>query len=66
MYDLMLYDKFQDAEQAAAIKKKRTFRKFSFRGVDLDQLLNMTYEQLMVLVHARARRRFSRGMSWDV
>lgn len=44
------------------MKKKRTFRKFTFRGVDLDQLLDMSYEQLMTLVHARARRRFSRGM----
>lgn len=51
-----------DAEQAAAMKKKRTFRKFTFRGVDLDQLLDMSYEQLMTLVHARARRRFSRGL----
>ena len=50
-----------DPEQAAVLKKKRTFRKFTFRGVDLDQLLDMTYEQLMGLVHARARRRFSRG-----
>ncbi|XP_064390773.1 small ribosomal subunit protein uS19-like [Halichondria panicea] len=50
------------AEQAAVLKKKRTFRKFTFRGVDLDQLLDMTYEQLMGLVHARARRRFSRGL----
>ena len=24
-----------------ALKKKRTFRKFTFRGVDLDQLLDM-------------------------
>ena len=45
----------------AALKKRRTFRKFTFRGVDLDQLLDMSYEQLMGLVHARARRRFSRG-----
>jgi len=51
----------QDPEQAAAMKKKRTFRKFTYRGVDLDQLLDMSYEQLMSLVHARARRRFSRG-----
>ncbi|KPI36113.1 40S ribosomal protein S15 [Cyphellophora attinorum] len=27
-----------DAEQAAEIKKRRTFRKFSYRGIDLDQL----------------------------
>ncbi|XP_052496750.1 40S ribosomal protein S15-like [Budorcas taxicolor] len=28
-------------------KKKRTFGKFTYRGVDLDQLLDMSYEQLM-------------------
>eukprot|EP00274_Cyanoptyche_gloeocystis_P000549 CAMPEP_0196666952 /NCGR_PEP_ID=MMETSP1086-20130531/64797_1 /TAXON_ID=77921 /ORGANISM="Cyanoptyche gloeocystis , Strain SAG4.97" /LENGTH=153 /DNA_ID=CAMNT_0042004219 /DNA_START=891 /DNA_END=1352 /DNA_ORIENTATION=+ len=43
-------------------KKKRTFRKFTYRGVDLDQLLDLSSEQLMELVHARARRRFSRGL----
>merc|ERR1712088_1229724 len=30
-----------DAEQAAELKKRRTFRKFTYRGVDLDQLLDM-------------------------
>jgi len=43
-------------------KKKRTFRKFTYRGVDLDQLLDLSHDQLMELVHARARRRFSRGL----
>eukprot|EP00004_Rigifila_ramosa_P005706 TRINITY_DN16376_c0_g1_i1.p2 TRINITY_DN16376_c0_g1~~TRINITY_DN16376_c0_g1_i1.p2 ORF type:complete len:158 (-),score=47.84 TRINITY_DN16376_c0_g1_i1:33-482(-) len=42
--------------------KKRTFRKFTFRGIDLDQLLDISSEELMGLVHARARRRFSRGL----
>jgi len=42
--------------------KKRTFKKFTYRGVDLDQLLDLSSEQLMDLVHARARRRFSRGL----
>merc|ERR1711998_422687 len=42
--------------------KKRTFRKFSFRGIDLDALLDLSSEQLMDMVHARARRRFSRGL----
>jgi len=51
-----------DPNQAADLKKKRTFRKFSFRGVDLDQLLDLSSEQLMELVHARARRRFTRGL----
>lgn len=52
----------QDAEQIAALKKRRTFKKFTYRGVDLEQLLDMSYEQLMTLMHARARRRFSRGV----
>ncbi|KAL2090317.1 hypothetical protein ACEWY4_015005 [Coilia grayii] len=47
-----------DAEQ----KKKRTFRKFTYRGVDLDQLLDMSYEQLMQLYSARQRRRLNRGL----
>ncbi|KAI8622318.1 putative 40S ribosomal protein S15 [Chytriomyces sp. MP71] len=43
-------------------KKNRSFRKFSYRGVDLEQLLDMSSEQLTELVHARARRRFQRGL----
>ncbi|KDR18318.1 40S ribosomal protein S15 [Zootermopsis nevadensis] len=50
------------AEQEETQKKKRTFRKFTFRGVDLDQLLDMPAEQLMELMHSRARRRFRRGL----
>ena len=30
--------------------------------MDLDQLLDLTHDQLTELVHARARRRFSRGL----
>lgn len=48
---------------AAAAARKRTFKKFSFRGIDLENLLDLSNEQLMDLVHARARRRFSnRGL----
>uniref|UniRef100_A0A7N4NT53 40S ribosomal protein S15 n=1 Tax=Sarcophilus harrisii TaxID=9305 RepID=A0A7N4NT53_SARHA len=43
-------------------KKKRTFRKFTYRGVDLDQLLDMSYEQLMQLYSARQRRRLNQGL----
>lgn len=32
----------QNAEEAAEIKKKRTFRKFSYRGIDLDQYVAPT------------------------
>jgi len=38
-------------------KKSRSFRKFTFRGVDLDQLLDLNTDELVQLFHARARRR---------
>ena len=50
-----------DAAQAE-LKRKRTFRKFTYRGVDLDQLLDMNSEQLMELYPCRIRRKFSRGL----
>ncbi|MEW5307354.1 MAG: hypothetical protein WDW38_001260 [Sanguina aurantia] len=43
-------------------KKPRTFRKFTYRGVDLDQLLDMKNDDLIELFHARVRRRFQRGL----
>lgn len=51
-----------DAEQVAELRKKRTFRKFTYRGIELDQLLDLTNDELMDLVCARARRRMSRGL----
>lgn len=47
---------------AMALKKKRTFKKFMFRGMDLDKLLDLSHEELMNVVCARQRRRFSRGL----
>merc|ERR1712037_812875 len=49
-------------EVAEQLKKKRTFRKYTYRGVDLDQLLDMNNEQLMELFPCRIRRKFSRGL----
>merc|ERR1712037_116790 len=40
--------------------KRRTFRKFTFRGIDLEQLLNMN--KLVDLFCARPRRKFQRGL----
>ncbi|KXT14592.1 hypothetical protein AC579_3704 [Pseudocercospora musae] len=51
-----------NAEEAAELKRKRAFRKFSYRGIDLDELLDLSSEQLRDVVHARARRRFNRGL----
>ncbi|XP_059157007.1 uncharacterized protein LOC131941645 [Physella acuta] len=43
-------------------KKKRTFRKFTYRGVDLDQLLDMSLEQLSDVFNCRQHRRLNRGL----
>ncbi|KAI0924584.1 ribosomal protein S15, variant 3 [Taiwanofungus camphoratus] len=51
-----------DPQTAADLKKKRTFRTFSYRGVELDKLLDLSNEEFVELVHARARRRFQRGL----
>ncbi|GAB6032461.1 ribosomal protein S15 [Chamberlinius hualienensis] len=50
------------AENEEIAKKKRTFRKYTYRGVDLDQLLDMNSEQLTNLMNCRVRRRFVRGL----
>ena len=52
----------QDADKYAELKKKRTFKKFTYRGIELEGLLDLGSEELAQLVSCRARRRFSRGM----
>ncbi|KAJ4821916.1 ribosomal protein S15 [Turnera subulata] len=42
--------------------KKRTFKRFSYRGVDLDALLDMSTDDLVKLFNARVRRRFQHGL----
>merc|ERR1712241_420598 len=54
--------KMSTDQAAAELKKKRTFRKFTYRGVDLDQLLDMNNEQLMELFPCRVGRKISRGL----
>ncbi|XP_055642298.1 uncharacterized protein LOC129779067 [Toxorhynchites rutilus septentrionalis] len=51
-----------DTTDVEGVKKKRTFRKFTYRGVDLDQLLDMKHDLLMELMHSRAKRCFKRGL----
>ena len=51
-----------DDEAIAELRKKRTFKKFTYRGVDLDQLLDMNMKQLSELLPARARRKLKRGL----
>lgn len=49
-------------DAAAELRKKRVFRKYSFRGVDLDDLLEMPTEKFVTMLNARARRVFQRGL----
>jgi small subunit ribosomal protein S15e len=51
----MLYQLQADQEQT---QKRRTFRKFSYRGVDLDQLLDLSSEQVIYLLSRSIRRPF--------
>ena len=46
-----------DPALAAELKKKRTFRTFSYRGVELDKLLDLSNEEvshrsICIFVHA--------------
>eukprot|EP00672_Neobodo_designis_P017304 CAMPEP_0174826610 /NCGR_PEP_ID=MMETSP1114-20130205/31_1 /TAXON_ID=312471 /ORGANISM="Neobodo designis, Strain CCAP 1951/1" /LENGTH=151 /DNA_ID=CAMNT_0016060145 /DNA_START=38 /DNA_END=493 /DNA_ORIENTATION=+ len=51
-----------DKERYEELKKQRTFYKFTYRGLEIEQLLELKNEELSELVHARARRRFQRGL----
>ena len=46
---------------APVVRQKRTFRKYTYRGVDLDALLAMKPEQLAEMFPARKRRKMERG-----
>ena len=40
---------------------KIPFRRFFYRGYEVEKLLDLTHAELMKLFHARARRHFARG-----
>eukprot|EP00811_Abedinium_folium_P010930 NODE_20112_length_812_cov_8.046715.p2 GENE.NODE_20112_length_812_cov_8.046715~~NODE_20112_length_812_cov_8.046715.p2 ORF type:complete len:143 (+),score=40.03 NODE_20112_length_812_cov_8.046715:102-530(+) len=42
--------------------RKRTLKTFTYKGVELPQLLDMNIEQVMELFRARIRRKFARGL----
>ena len=43
--------------------KKKPFKKQIFRGIELDNLLEMNMEQVVALLNSRQRRRFKHGLS---
>ncbi|ETO03324.1 40S ribosomal protein S15 [Reticulomyxa filosa] len=53
----------EDAAKAAELKAKRKFRKYYYRGIEVEKLLDLGTREFKELVHARARRRFRRGLS---
>ena len=48
---------------AAGVPKKRTFKKFAFKGVDLDALLDMSTDDLVKLFPSRIRRRLEDSLN---
>mmetsp|Transcript_22381 Transcript_22381/g.35822 ORF Transcript_22381/g.35822 Transcript_22381/m.35822 type:complete len:166 (-) Transcript_22381:153-650(-) len=51
-----------DPAKLAELKKKRKFRKYYYRGVEVEKLLDLPHGEFTKLVTARARRRFKRGL----
>ncbi|KRY79390.1 40S ribosomal protein S15 [Trichinella pseudospiralis] len=49
-------------DAAAELKKKRSFKKYTYRGIDLEHLLDLNLADLAQIMHARARRRLTRGL----
>ncbi|CAD7933428.1 unnamed protein product [Amoebophrya sp. A120] len=52
-----------DSHLTEAQKKAKRAKKFQYRGVELDKLLDLSNTELMELMCARQRRKFSRGIS---
>jgi hypothetical protein len=38
---------FTDPNEAAEMKRKRTFRKYQYRGIELDKLLDLSNQQFI-------------------
>lgn len=55
---------FTDPVEAAELKRKRTFRKYSYRGIELDKLLDLSNDQFIEVrssqVPTRITRRYKR------
>ena len=49
-------------EEINALKAKRQFKKFTWQGIELEALLEVTHAQLATMCRARIRRRFQRGL----
>eukprot|EP00455_Lapot_gusevi_P000048 TRINITY_DN1001_c0_g1_i2.p2 TRINITY_DN1001_c0_g1~~TRINITY_DN1001_c0_g1_i2.p2 ORF type:complete len:183 (-),score=89.01 TRINITY_DN1001_c0_g1_i2:420-905(-) len=50
-------------DSGEAGNKRRAFRRYFYRGIEVHNLLDLSQQELLKLFHARARRRFKRGLS---
>ncbi len=48
--------------QNIARKKQKVFRKFTFRGLDVKTLLNLSVKELSYILNSRGRRKLHRGL----
>ncbi|EOB13784.1 ribosomal protein S15 [Nosema bombycis CQ1] len=48
---------------AVDVKKKKSFRKFCYRGVDFDEIQEMTFSEFAKLLPSKLRRKVRRGMA---
>eukprot|EP01017_Pseudomicrothorax_dubius_P029054 TRINITY_DN34_c0_g1_i1.p1 TRINITY_DN34_c0_g1~~TRINITY_DN34_c0_g1_i1.p1 ORF type:complete len:152 (-),score=49.82 TRINITY_DN34_c0_g1_i1:169-624(-) len=55
-------EKTQQQIEAEERKKRAAVRKFTFRGMELEDLLKLSNEKLIEHLRARQRRRFNRGL----
>jgi small subunit ribosomal protein S15e len=51
-----------NAADLAEKQKARAFRKFTYRGVELEKLLDMPTAEVVKMFNARHRRKFARGI----
>ena len=49
-------------EAATGEKKIRSIKKYTFRGLDIDDLMKLSQEKLVELLRSRQRRKFNRGI----
>jgi len=43
-------------------RRKKSFRKFNYRGLELKTLIDLSIQNLVKILPARARRKLSRGL----
>ncbi|KAJ1415830.1 hypothetical protein B484DRAFT_454456 [Ochromonadaceae sp. CCMP2298] len=45
-----------DAEAVAAIRKKRQFKKFTYKGLKVEKLLDLSHDELLAIVRGLKRK----------